>query len=109
MPIRAAAARKARDDRARASLIAGSSPCFGGFGRSGADPDPTLLAGSWRTFGNGGFFSMSGWFYSKTLGRYRAFVTDRRDAVILKFVDRTIVVSPNPAQEFAETVLSSAR
>jgi len=78
-------------------------------GLQSATADPTLLAGSWRTFGNGGFFSMSGWFYSRTLGKYRAFVTDRRDAVILKFADRTIVVSPNPAADFAEKVLAAAR
>jgi hypothetical protein len=78
-------------------------------GLRSADADPTLLAGSWRTFGNGGFFSVTGWFYNKTLGRYRAFVTNRGDAVILKFVDRTVVVSPDPPGRFAEQVLTSAR
>ncbi|MDH3714219.1 MAG: PH domain-containing protein [Gammaproteobacteria bacterium] len=78
-------------------------------GLRSADADPTLLAGSWRTFGNGGFFSVTGWFYSRTLGRYRAFVTNRSDAVILRFVDRTVVVSPDQANTFAEQVLTSAR
>ncbi len=78
-------------------------------GLRNAEADPTLLAGSWRTFGNGGFFSVSGWFYNKTLGKYRAFVTNHKDAVVLRFNDRTIVISPSPAGEFAEQVLAAAR
>ena len=78
-------------------------------GLRSADADPTLLAGSWRTFGNGGFFSFSGWFYSKTLGKYRAFVTNHDDTVVLRFSDRTVVVSPSPADEFAEQVMMAAR
>ena len=78
-------------------------------GLRSADADPTLLAGSWRTFGNGGFFSVSGWFYNKTLGKYRAFVTNRNDAVVLRFADRTVVVSPSPAGEFVEQVLAATR
>lgn len=78
-------------------------------GLRAADTDPAQLAGSWRTFGNGGFFSVSGWFYNRTLGKYRAFVTNRRDAVILRFADRTVVVSPERPDRFAEQVLASAR
>ena len=78
-------------------------------GLRSADADPTLLAGSWRTFGNGGFFSFSGWFYSKTLGKYRAFVTNHDDTVVLRFSDRTVVISPSPADEFATQVMTAAR
>ena len=78
-------------------------------GLRSADADPTLLAGSWRTFGNGGFFSFSGWFYNKALGKYRAFVTNHDDTVVLRFSDRTVVVSPSPADEFAAQVMTAAR
>lgn len=78
-------------------------------GLRSADADPTLLAGSWRTFGNGGFFSFSGWFYNKTLGKYRAFVTNYDDTIVLRFSDRTVVVSPTPAGEFAAHVMTAAR
>ncbi len=78
-------------------------------GLRSAEADPALLAGSLRTFGNGGFFSFSGWFYSRKLGKYRAFMTDRRDTVVLTFDDRTVVVSPQPADRFAARVLEIAR
>ena len=78
-------------------------------GLRSADADPTLLAGSWRTFGNGGLFSFSGWFYNRRLGKYRALVTDHRDAVVLAFNDRTVVVSPHPAGDFATQIMSAAR
>jgi hypothetical protein len=47
-----------------------------------------------RTFGNGGFFSFTGYFRNKELGSYRAFMTDRRRAVVLRFSTSVIVISP---------------
>src|SRR5262249_45142792 len=44
--------------------------------------DPTATHRSIRTFGNGGFFSFTGYFRNKELGSYRAFMTDRRRAVV---------------------------
>jgi len=61
---------------------------------------PGVCKGSVRVFGNGGLFSFSGWFYSKPLGRYRMFATDVRNAVVLQFPDRVIVVSPCAPAEF---------
>jgi hypothetical protein len=64
--------------------------------------DPLACKGSLRVFGNGGLFSFSGWFYSRRLGRYRLFATDWRNAVVLKFSDRVVVVSPAAPQAFIE-------
>ncbi len=61
---------------------------------------PTAMAGSLRIAGNGGLFSFTGWFWSRRLGRYRAFVTDPARSVVLKFSDRTVVVSPDVPEEF---------
>lgn len=66
--------------------------------------DPDATRGSIRTFGNGGFFSFTGYFRNKELGSYRAFMTDRRRAVVLRFLDRVVVVSPDRPQDFVETI-----
>jgi hypothetical protein len=62
--------------------------------------DPQAMRWSIRTFGNGGFFSATGFYWNKSLGSYRAFVMDPRRAVVLKFAQRTIVVSPDAPEEF---------
>ncbi len=56
--------------------------------------DPSAVCRSIRLFGNGGLFSVTGWFRNPTLGRYRAFVTDPAKAVVLRSPARTLVVSP---------------
>ena len=65
-----------------------------------AEADPSAMSGSLRIAGNGGLFSFTGWFWSRRLGRYRAFVMDPARSVILKFSDRTVVVSPDAPDEF---------
>ncbi|MBN1464287.1 hypothetical protein JXA02_00905 [candidate division KSB1 bacterium] len=65
---------------------------------------PNAMAGSIRTFGNGGFFSFSGLFKNKELGSYRAFVTDPRQCIVLRFPNRVIVVSPDRQNEFVAIV-----
>jgi PH (Pleckstrin Homology) domain-containing protein len=66
------------------------------------DPDATRW--SIRTFGNGGFFSFTGYFRNQKLGPYRAFMTDRRRAVVLRFLDRVIVVSPDRPEDFVNVI-----
>jgi len=56
--------------------------------------DPAAMCRSFRIFGNGGLFSATGLYQYATLGRYRAFVTDPRQAVVLRLPTRTIVLSP---------------
>jgi hypothetical protein len=69
-------------------------------GLQSARMDPKALRWSLRTCGNGGFFSITGWYWNKSLGAYRAFVTDPRRAVVLKFARRTLVVSPESPEDF---------
>jgi hypothetical protein len=65
---------------------------------------PEAMAGSIRTFGNGGFFSFTGFFWSRTLGRFRAYVTDLHRTVVLRLADRTIVVSPDDPERFVQEI-----
>lgn len=61
---------------------------------------PKAMNRSLRTCGNGGAFVFSGWFWSKSLGHYRAFVTDLNHTVILRFAKRTVMVSPADPVDF---------
>jgi hypothetical protein len=66
--------------------------------------DPAATHRSIRTFGNGGFFSFTGYFRNKELGSYRAFMTDRRRAVVLRFPSSVIVISPDRPEDFVSTI-----
>ncbi|HBG26109.1 MAG: hypothetical protein A2Y10_00515 [Planctomycetes bacterium GWF2_41_51] len=65
-----------------------------------AEVDKTAMAKSIRTFGNGGMFCFAGLFYNKRLGTYRAFATDLRKCVVLRFTNRIIVVTPDEPENF---------
>lgn len=69
---------------------------------TGAEVVPDAMRGSLRTCGNGGLFSFTGRYWSKKLGAYRAYVTHRHNTVVLRFLNRTIVVSPDDPEAFAE-------
>ena len=71
--------------------------------------DPEATRRSIRTFGNGGFFSFTGYFRNKDLGSYRAFMTDRRRTVVLRFPSSVIVISPNRPDDFVNTISQFAR
>jgi hypothetical protein len=58
------------------------------------------MRGSLRLFGIGGLFGVSGWFSSRALGRYRAFVSDPERTVIVRWADRVVVISPSPPESF---------
>jgi hypothetical protein len=66
--------------------------------------DPKAMRRSTRIFGNGGLFAIAGWFYSRTLGRYRAFVTNPHRAVVMRTHSGTVVVSPDDPARFIETL-----
>lgn len=66
--------------------------------------DPEAMKGSIRTFGNGGMFCFAGIFKNRKLGTYRAFATDPKRAVILKFPNRTVVVTPDSPKDFAARI-----
>jgi hypothetical protein len=69
-------------------------------GLKSAESVPKAMNKSLRTCGNGGAFSFTGWYWSKSLGFYRAFVTDLNRTVVLRFGNRTVVVSPGDPEDF---------
>ena len=69
-------------------------------GLQSATFEPNAMRGSIRTFGNGGFYSITGWYWSRKLRAYRAFVTDLNQTVVLRFRDRTVVISPDNPEDF---------
>jgi hypothetical protein len=69
-------------------------------GLESAQVEPDAMQGSLRTFGNGGAFSFTGFFYNKRLGSYRAYVTDSRRPVVLRYAKRRVVLSPATPEDF---------
>ena len=67
-----------------------------------ARQDPSALRGSIRLFGNGGLYSFHGIFWNSALGRYHAYATDPRRAVVLVLDSRTVVVTPDDPRRFLE-------
>jgi hypothetical protein len=62
--------------------------------------EPDAMRWSLRTFGNGGAFSITGFYYNKRLGSYRAYVTDPRRLVVLRYANRRVVLSPATPEDF---------
>jgi len=73
-------------------------------GLQSATADPAATQGSIRTCGNGGLFSFTGLYWSKKLGPYRAYVTDRQRTVVLRYSGRTVVVSPDEPEDFVRAL-----
>jgi hypothetical protein len=69
-------------------------------GLTSAEVVPNAMRKSLRTCGNGGGFSFTGWYWNKSLGFYRAFVTDLNLTVVQRFGKRTVVVSPGDPEGF---------
>src|SRR6185436_10527339 len=70
---------------------------------------PHAMRGSIRTFGNGGFFSFTGYYWSRGLGSCHAFVTDFHRTAVLRFPSRTIVLSPEFPEDFVRELLANDR
>lgn len=68
------------------------------------EPAAEALRGSLRLWGNGGFFSFTGWYWSRALGRFRLFANDGRRAVVLWFPDRRVVVAPEDPAGLVEAL-----
>lgn len=68
--------------------------------------EPNAMRGCIRTCGNGGFYSITGWYWSKSLRTCRAFVTDLNKTVVLRFRSRTVVVSPDDPEGFVSELMA---
>ena len=73
-------------------------------GLKSAEVVPKAMKGSLRTCGNGGGFSFTGWYWSKSLGTFSAYVTDLNRTVVLRFEKRTVVVSPDRPEDFLKAL-----
>lgn len=71
--------------------------------------DPTAMEGSLRVFGSGGLFAFTGKFWNKQLGFYDAYATAIRLTVVLKFPQKTVVVTPEKPEQFVEAILNLKR
>jgi hypothetical protein len=57
-----------------------------------------------RLCGIGGLFVFCGWYWNKKLGRFRAFLTDPKNSVVLRFGDRVAVVTPDEPERFSAEI-----
>jgi hypothetical protein len=69
-----------------------------------AHVDEAALRHAIRVMGNGGLFAFSGWYWSKRLGRFKAFATDPGRAVVLVYRDRKVVVTPDRPEHFVRAL-----
>jgi hypothetical protein len=67
---------------------------------STARVEPAALQHALRKFGIGGFFSITGLFYSQAIGDFTAYVSDQQSLVVVKTAAKTFVISPSSPEEF---------
>ena len=70
------------------------------------EAEPHVMCGSFRTCGNGGLYSFTGWYWSRELGRFHAYVTDLNRTVVVLMNRRTAVLSPDDPEAFVRAVES---
>jgi hypothetical protein len=71
-------------------------------------PDPTILRYAIRKFGNGGLGAIRGSYWSKRVGSFHAFLTDTEKAVVLRWPDKVVAVSPADTEFFMYSVRAAA-
>lgn len=72
--------------------------------------EPEGFRGSVRLFGNGGLFGITGWFWNRKIGRFRAYATDPGRVVLLRYRDgKKVVVTPHDIQHFIVRVRTLAK
>lgn len=77
-------------------------------GLESVDVDPNAMRRAWRVFGMGGLFALVGWFRSRAVGPFRAYATDPKRSVVLRWADRTVVVTPDDPEAFATAIKAAA-
>lgn len=70
------------------------------------EAEPLVMNGSFRTCGNGGLYSFTGWYWSRELGRFHAYVTDLNRTVVVRMSRRTVVLSPEDPEAFVRAITS---
>ncbi len=69
-------------------------------GLHGAEARPEAFKGMVLRVGNGGYGGFIGWFWNRSLGGFRAWVTDPERSVLLRFTDRQVMISPDDPAAF---------
>jgi hypothetical protein len=63
-----------------------------------------------RMFGSGGFFGYYGWFWNNKLGMYKAYGTNKYNAVLIKIAgNKKILVSPDRPDEFMQLITDHSK
>ena len=70
--------------------------------------EPGITSGSKVNLGFSGVFSALGNFTNPVLGDYQCFSTDSKNAVVIDFVNKRIVVSPADPEAFREAVMAES-
>lgn len=73
-----------------------------------ATAEPDAFRRAIRTWGIGGPFAFVGRFRSKTVGGFSAYATDGACSVVLRWPDRTVVVTPDDPESFVAAVEAAA-
>jgi hypothetical protein len=73
-----------------------------------ATRDPKILRWAVKKRGNGGLGSIRGRFWSKRVGSFYAFLTDTENAVVLRWPDKVVAVSPADPDFFIYSARSAA-
>jgi hypothetical protein len=70
--------------------------------------DPDAMKWAIKLFANGGLGSLRGSFRSRRLGKFYAFMTGTENAVVVRWPDKTVVVSPADPEFFIYSARSAA-
>jgi hypothetical protein len=73
-----------------------------------AGRDPDVMRWAIRIVGNGGLGSIRGRFWSKRLGRFYAFLSGTENAVVLRWPDKVVAVSPADPEFFIHSARAAA-
>ena len=73
-----------------------------------AERDRDVMCWAIRLWGNGGLGAIRGSFWSRRIGRFNAFLTDTEHAVVLRWPDKVVALSPSDPEFFIFTARKAA-
>ncbi len=73
-----------------------------------AERDPKIMCWAFKKYGNDGLGAIRGRFWSKRVGKFEAFLSGSENAVVLRWPDRVVAVSPADTEFFITCVRSAS-
>ena len=70
--------------------------------------DPKIMCWAFKKYGNDGLGAIRGRFWSKRVGKFEAFLTGTENAVVLRWPDRVVAVSPSDPEFFITCARSAS-